>query len=710
MKKFVVILSVIACFVVWNNTLTGCGRVIETESAAEATNNNNAEATTGSEPGKEPGAEPTTGPEPGAEPSTGPEPGPEPSTGPEPGPEPSTGPEAGPEAGPEGSTGPEAGPEGSTGPETSPEGSTGPEVGPEGSTGPEVTPDASVGPEAGPEGSTGPEVGPEGSTGPETVPEFSGSGPDPNAATQITAIRAGTAGKIGKAAVTYLKPKVGSDKAGFFVQATKTGPALFVAVDPGTLTPKVKVGDIVSFDVTKVNTNAASQNRVEAETISNLKVDSSGYDVNLLAQDVSTSTDLVSSLDNYADELISFDAKVVGDIGGAGSGFSAFQIDTKGVTANTDLKLRFPAANSSSKALNILVGLSKGCDFSVKNVPMWRFRTTAQPSPFVPGEITVKTCPAAKLISARATNATTVVLTFDRPLDKTTINTNGSDFAFDNGLSATAAKVDVNTVELTTGTQDGTKTYKVTASAAIKDNLGKTLDSTGLSTTFKGFNSPAIVLINEVSVQLANGCDMVELRVKQGGSLDGFKLMNGTSTSLTFQGLVVKKNDYILVHYDAKDTKCYPTIPKNETTGPKEVAFDATNFPTNVDTAYDWYTTSSGLSGSTAFVTLKDGSGKIVDAVMLSDLKATASNSSLGGANAALKDKQWGPVSGPAPASYDATSYKADAVTDIDTSSNDRTKGKTIQRKNNADTNNKSDWTDAEEQTWGKNNKGQTDF
>ncbi|TNE49062.1 MAG: hypothetical protein EP343_14440 [Deltaproteobacteria bacterium] len=516
-------------------------------------------------------------------------------------------------------------------------------------------------------------------------------------------------GKVERVAVTYIKPKVGSDPTGFFVQATQTGPALFVAVDPATLTPAPKVGDIVSLEVTKVDTNAATQSRVEVQTISNFAVLGSGFNVSTLAQDVSTATDLVSSLDNYADELVTLDAKVTGDLTGAGTGFNSFPIETKGVTGS-DFVLRFPAGADPSKSLHVLAGLSKGCEFTVTNVPMWRFRTTAQPSPFMMSEIKVTSCPAPKLVSAKSLSATTVELTFDRPIDATTVNTNGSDFSFDNGLSATAAKVTGNVVEVTTSTQNSATTYKVTASASIKDTSGKVLDSSALTATFTGFNQAAVVLINEVSVQLLNGCDMVELRVKQGGSMDGFELYDRTSKALTFKGLLVKKNDYILVHFDAGDTKCYPTQPKDETTGPKEVAYDATNFPTNVDTAYDWYTTSGGLSGSTTVLILRDNKGNIMDGVALSDLSATASSTSLSAINQLLSSKEWGPVTGSAPASYDAASYKTDAVTDVDTSSNDRTKGKTIQRKNNSDTNNKSDWTDAEEQTWGKNNKGQTDF
>ncbi|HEY0191864.1 MAG TPA: hypothetical protein VGC42_12170, partial [Kofleriaceae bacterium] len=59
------------------------------------------------------------------------------------------------------------------------------------------------------------------------------------------------------ATVTYLKPAItgaATDPPGFTVQGTRTGAAIFVAVDPATLTPPAQVGDVVSFTVTQKTT------------------------------------------------------------------------------------------------------------------------------------------------------------------------------------------------------------------------------------------------------------------------------------------------------------------------------------------------------------------------------------------------------------------------------------------------------------------------
>jgi len=55
---------------------------------------------------------------------------------------------------------------------------------------------------------------------------------------------------ISAATVTYLRPSFGTETAGFFVQASAMGPAIFVFVDPTTLAPAPQVGDSVAFTAT----------------------------------------------------------------------------------------------------------------------------------------------------------------------------------------------------------------------------------------------------------------------------------------------------------------------------------------------------------------------------------------------------------------------------------------------------------------------------
>ena len=92
--------------------------------------------------------------------------------------------------------------------------------------------------------------------------------------------------------VTYVVPAIGTDPAGFFVQADMAGPALFVAVDPTTTTPVLAVGDVVSFHVTMVGV-VAMQTRALA--IRMLTRTATGMSTAALVQDVTSASDLVSA-------------------------------------------------------------------------------------------------------------------------------------------------------------------------------------------------------------------------------------------------------------------------------------------------------------------------------------------------------------------------------------------------------------------------------
>ena len=121
--------------------------------------------------------------------------------------------------------------------------------------------------------------------------------PDPAAAAQIQAVRdlcdrdateepfcSEGSVAISGAAVTYIKESNGSgnDDAGFFLQATQEGPAIFVLGDASTLS----VGDIVDVNITEA---ALSGGIISAAAFDGLTVNESGYDVSLLAQDITTS-------------------------------------------------------------------------------------------------------------------------------------------------------------------------------------------------------------------------------------------------------------------------------------------------------------------------------------------------------------------------------------------------------------------------------------
>lgn len=176
------------------------------------------------------------------------------------------------------------------------------------------------------------------------------------------------------------------DGAGFFVQAEQMGPALYVAVDPSTLSPEPSAGDVIDFQVTMKGEDGGIP---FASAIDMYNQDSTGNDVSFLVQDVSA-VDLVTDIDAYTSELISISgATIETGFGGAGGGFSAAQITTAGVTtASNDMRFRVPDVVLTGSALGA------GCTVDIGPSPLWRFFGSAQPSAWDAADFAVTACPA----------------------------------------------------------------------------------------------------------------------------------------------------------------------------------------------------------------------------------------------------------------------------------------------------------------------------
>lgn len=284
--------------------------------------------------------------------------------------------------------------------------------------------------------------------------------------------------------VTYTKPAIGNDVAGFFVQKAMTGPALFVAIDPATLSPVPAVGDDVSFNITEMGTAASLR---QATAVSGWTVNSSGNAVSGLVQDVSSAADLASAVGDYESELITVAVTATSDFTSAGSMHVAGDVDTAGVTAG-DLKLRIP------DTLQDIFGLENTCALTITATPLWRFNTTAQVSAWNDTEIT-GTCPAPQVVSITPTSATEITVEINRYFDAVSITDVGTQFTFDNGLTAIAGSVTGRTITLTTSSQSPGQAYNLTIDSAVLDVLGGSAMST---TAFNGFGTPEGVCDDEM--------------------------------------------------------------------------------------------------------------------------------------------------------------------------------------------------------------------
>ncbi|HUG99005.1 MAG TPA: Ig-like domain-containing protein [Gammaproteobacteria bacterium] len=300
------------------------------------------------------------------------------------------------------------------------------------------------------------------------------------ASVQIAAARAAADGSvdlpIAGALVTYIKPAVGSEPAGFFVQACKDGPALFVAVDPALLNPVPAAGDAVQFTITTMGTSGDLR---QALAISGFGIDATGQALAPLVQDLSAATDLVSGLDGYESELAFVAGSVADGFVAAGTEFESAMLETAGVAGNPDLRLRLPAVLRDSE------DVAPGCVLEAGPTPLWRFGPKAEVSAWQPQDLALLACPAPIVGGAVALGPTDVRVDFDRRIEPSSVDSAGEQFTFDSGLAATAATVSGRTVNVTTTVQAPGHTYLVQVASSVTDTLGSGVGSPS-SATFTG--------------------------------------------------------------------------------------------------------------------------------------------------------------------------------------------------------------------------------
>ncbi len=543
------------------------------------------------------------------------------------------------------------------------------------------------------------------SDGPVDSPPDSQQG-DGIAEAKATADGSGLSLPIRQVVVTYLKPQLGSvinDPAGFTIQHDQSGPGLFVTVDPATTTPSLVVGDVVSFEITQMGTVGLQR---RAQAITNLTRISQGTNVSALATDVSAATDLVTAVDTYDSRLVNVTGVAFQDFAGSGQGFQRAGLSTVGITADANLQFRAPAT------LVDALDMVNTCSFALHDVPVGRFNAQTQLPAYVAGDVTLSSCPAPVVATAVALSATTVKLTFSRHLDPITVNANGSDFTIDNGLTASAAVVNGKEVTLTTSPQTNATTYTIAIATTVTDLQGTPVSG---GATFLAFTSVAKVRINELNATITSGCDLIELRVIEGGSMAGFKVTEregkagNDEMSFTFPAdFNVQKNDFVIIHTAnaANAATCNPGGAVNETTA--KDGQPAATFTRNFDTAFDFYVTdnNAGLVATDNVITLRDTSTAIIDAVFVSDNPAGA-NAATGTEEAAKlvgAANQWDP----ALAEYKDAVFRANSVGGLGATGTTPA-GNSIQRLDDADTNSTADWTTTRAaSTWGALGVGQT--
>ncbi len=357
--------------------------------------------------------------------------------------------------------------------------------------------------------------------------------------------------------VSYLKPLApgagtladgGStnDPAGFFIQASQNGPALFIAVDPSTVAGGLLQGDTVDLTVDTV------------KVLNGLRVVTAISSVTRMATTPSPISGLVASgtaadflatgtLDGFESRLVSFDGVSTTEAAAIGSGYKGINFNTTGTPdAGSNLRLRMPTALADAQYFG------PGCTFTVTGVPMWRFTGSAQPSPFVQSEITNIVCPAPKAVSASATSNTGATVSFDRDLQASSITAGAfSVVASDGGVLAVSAATaaTARSVALTTGAQIGSEPYTVTVANTVQDMRGTGCAAPNNTTTFTGAAGSVCapgVVISQIyggnsGASSAYNADYVELHNRTGAAVNisGWSIQYQSSTGTTWSAATI---------------------------------------------------------------------------------------------------------------------------------------------------------------------------
>lgn len=527
------------------------------------------------------------------------------------------------------------------------------------------------------------------------------------ASTQIQAALAAADGtdlglQIEGATVTYVIPGLGNDTPGFTVQADRTGPALFVAVDPASLSPVPARGDVVSFTVVTMSTATPVR---QAVTISAFTRTEQGADLGRLTQNLTGATDVVSAGGSYDNELADVSGWITGAFEYSGVAFEEAAIETVGLVGDRNYRLRVPAS------LRAAIDLVTGCFFAVHRTPFGRYGATTQLVAYEVGDISLSKCPAPGVVSAVALSPTSVRVSLSRTIAASSVNPSGTGFSVDHGLMVTKASVAGRNIMLTTSSQVAGTTYTVTAAPNLKDLQGTPLGAANTA-AFSAFVIPPIVRINELNASVQNGCDLIELRVIRGGSLNGVALQERIAGTLyRFPAIDVAKNDLLVLHVGSGKPACNPASATEETTGPAQQP--SATFTNNYDTAYDFWSSDDNLTNTDNVITLYDATGAIADAlVVASAATGMAGVDSERQAATVAAAGQWQVVGGGTPAGgFIDADFCANAVLDLDGTGVSAT-GPSIQRLADTDDNDKDDWNSGsitvQNPTFGARNLGQS--
>ncbi len=474
---------------------------------------------------------------------------------------------------------------------------------------------ASACPQSGP---PGPEVGPSG-----CEPELGNCvSPEALISMQIDEVRNSLSPEIDLAidgaTVTYVIPPDPShpDVHGFFIQAEKKGPALFVRVDPAELSPSPVAGDRVRMQVRRVRRDPAT--RIEATEISNYERVSQDGDVAALIQDLTGEDRLLDTGWQFDGELVRLEGSLIHEWTAPGSyipleqGLWFAAIDAKGGYSNSRYIVVAPPKVADP------MGDAAFCEFKLEAVPFRTGSKSVEVWAFDPTDFVSLKCPEVELDQTLALGPNQVRLTFSRPLDPATVPASGAGFTFTGGIKATAAKVQGSVVVVTTDAQQPRTEYAVQFGVSVKDLMGNGITANEGREKFLGYFPRAKLVLNEILCNGPAGRDLIELRAIEAGSTSHLTVTwdgaSKPSLLATFPDTQVEADDLIVVHLNTNPLKgdaIYSELLTKDEQGAEQ------SIQTNYPAAWDFVYEDAECDGAEGVLRVRDIAGKTMDGVPL---------------------------------------------------------------------------------------------
>ncbi|MCP3058628.1 chitobiase/beta-hexosaminidase C-terminal domain-containing protein [Myxococcus sp. K38C18041901] len=439
------------------------------------------------------------------------------------------------------------------------------------------------------------------------------------ASAQLASLRtsppsAGQPRLVDGAFITYVKPAVGTTRLepeGFFLQAEKVGPAVFVEVPLASLAPAPVAGDRVRVLVTQVRLGTMDIATID---VASFAVLGSGYPMKVLAQEVS-GINLPSNSDSYEAELVSIRGQLIEAFAsdGVGTGFSSTRLVTSGVpsssTSSYSQKLRMPE-------LALGPELTPGCTVSI-TTPLWR-SGAAYLTVWKWELLDSVVCPLPRVLFAQALDGSQVQVRFDRRIDASSLDSAGGQFSIPGLLVTGATLHGPMEVRLQTSTQASRGHYRVTVSETLTDRLGAPVRSPSNTYAFRGYATPARLRLSEIDPSRSSGAvARVELEVLQAGPMTNLALWKGhvATPVATLPDVDVAVGDIVVVHL--VEEGFYPKLlPRSEVSRKDEVP--SSTHALAHDSAWDVRGSNEfTVEGEEAVLRLTDSFGNLQDGLIL---------------------------------------------------------------------------------------------